>query len=55
MKTCEVLNLTKSSGYCLLSTPSSSGISVWSKSFKWKRDWGEHSLHSFKKWYQLGI
>jgi len=22
------------------------------KSFKWKRDWGEHSLlHCFKKWF----
>jgi len=56
MKTCEVLDLTKS-GKVVYSL-SLAVLEVQfgnSKSFKWKRDWGEHSLHCFKKLFHWAL
>jgi len=50
MKTCEVLDLTKS-GKVIYSLSLAVLEVQFSKSFKWKRDWAEHSLHYFKKWF----
>jgi len=50
MKTCEELDLSKN-GKVVYSL-SLEVLEVQfgnSKSFKWKRDWGEHSLHCSKK------
>jgi len=54
MKTCEVLDLTKR-GKVVYSLSLALALLkvqfVKSTSFKWKRDWGEHSLHFFMKWF----
>jgi len=57
MNTCEVLDLTKSGKvvYSLRLAVAVLEAEVQfgkSKSFKWKRDWGEHSLHCYKKYIQ---
>jgi len=52
MKTCEVLDLTKSGKVVYSLNLAVLEVQFGkSKSFKWKRDWGEHSLHCFKKWF----
>jgi len=53
MKTCEVMDLTKSGKVIHSLSLALAVLEVQfgkSKSFKWKRGWGEHSLHCFKKW-----
>jgi len=56
MKTCEVLDLTKISKIVFSLSPAVLEAQFGkSTSFKCKRDWGEHSLHCFKKWFSLGI
>jgi len=52
MKTCEVLDLIKSGKVVYFLSLAVVGVQfAKSKSFKRKRDWGEHSLHCFKKWF----
>jgi len=51
MKTCEVLDLTKSGKFVYSLSVAVLEVQFGkSKSFKWKRAWGEQSLHCFKKW-----
>jgi len=52
MKTCEVLDLTKSGKVVYSLNLAVLEVQFGkSKSFKWKRDWGEHSLYCFEKWF----
>jgi len=52
MRSCEVLDLPKSGKVVYFLSLAVLEVQFGkSKSFTWKRDWDEHSLHCFNKWF----